>query len=450
MNKFDKVLLERGWIRDEQIAADKAGNQSHAFLARRVTDPEDGFGYILKKLRRQNVADRRAMFCAEIRAMGLLDHPGVLPVEDTNAEDYESSEDLYLITRRVMGHDLEDFVAQGLVFEEALQLTIGVLDIIKHCHSRGIVHRDIKPCHVFADAGEYESPVLIDFGLAYIDDNQPSGATTVIGQRKGNRFLVGPEHSPGTSLTTRNDTTDICQCVGLLFYALTGDEPGILLDEIGQKPHERARAKLDSGIDKWKRETLEQIFDKGFEWHPDRRWASADVLLEQVRHLLNASVSPDERLKLETEELVRQSQIQAKLDVHNQGKDMSKKLLDLVERILVPIAEGSASILKVDTTDRALDFSFPADNEGMAQKTISFRHRHGQAGGLSLSVRTAIEDSCFVVTLQPYTGASIIFPNDQPVELGRWQIGDRGFLDQARSPLQQNLLAAIDELLRKG
>ena len=48
MNKFDKALLERGWIRGEQIAADKAGNQSHAFLARRVTDPEDGFGYILK------------------------------------------------------------------------------------------------------------------------------------------------------------------------------------------------------------------------------------------------------------------------------------------------------------------------------------------------------------------------------------------------------------------
>lgn len=240
------------------------------------------------------------------------------------------------------------------------------------------------------------------------------------------------------------------QCVGLLFFALTGDEPGILLDELGQKPHERGRAKFDPGIDSWKRETLQQIFDKGFEWHPDRRWASADALLEQVRHLLNTSVSPDERLKLETEELVRQSQIQAKLDVQNQGKEMSKELLDLVERILVPIAEGSASVLKIETTDTALDFSFPADSEDVAQKTISFRERHRQAGGLSFSVRTAIEDSRFVVTLQPYTGASIIFPNDQPVELGRWQIGDSGFLDQARSPLQQNLLAAIDELLRKG
>ena len=145
---------------------------------RRKNDLEGEFGYILKVLRRQDAPDRRAMFCAETTAMSVLEHPGVLGIEATNAHDYKESVELFLITRRVAGADLEDLVTTGLRFEEAIGVVVGALSILQHCHSRGVIHRDIKPCHVLIEASKFESPFLIDFGLAYIEDNTPDGAST--------------------------------------------------------------------------------------------------------------------------------------------------------------------------------------------------------------------------------------------------------------------------------
>lgn len=205
----------RGWERGEQLK-DKEGNQGHAFLARRNSDPIDEFNFILKTLKRQTEPARRAMFFNETSAMSTLEHRGVLNVEETNAQDYKGDVELYLITRLLRGPDLEDLVVDGLPFEEAITLTLGVLDILEHCHQRGVIHRDIKPCHVFVEDRKFDSPKLIDFGLAYNEDQRLSDAATESDQGRGNRFLIGPEHLPGSNLANRSAVTDVTQCAGLL------------------------------------------------------------------------------------------------------------------------------------------------------------------------------------------------------------------------------------------
>ena len=116
MAKLAKNQWElHGWKRGEQLK-DKEGNQGHAFLARKDTDPDGEYNYILNTLKRQTETARRAMFLNEISAMSTLEHPGVLQVETTNAQDYKCDIELYLITRLLQGPDLEDLVEQGLPF----------------------------------------------------------------------------------------------------------------------------------------------------------------------------------------------------------------------------------------------------------------------------------------------------------------------------------------------
>jgi len=273
-----------GWVRGEKLATE--GNQSRAYLARRATDQDHEFGYILKSLKRQDSPDRRAMFFIETSAMKALDHPGILCVEETNAEAYKQPVELFLITRKASGDDLDEIVSRGIGLEDAIRIVLGILDILEHCHSRGVVHRDIKPCHVITPTSDFDSPVLIDFGLAHCDDIQPSDAATKSGQGKGNRFLVGPEHLPGATIANRSGATDICQCVGLLFFALTRKYPGILRDENDLKPHQRAGTQIIPIIEQWKRELLNLIFDKAFEWHPDKRWNDIEMLRQRLRQLM--------------------------------------------------------------------------------------------------------------------------------------------------------------------
>lgn len=439
-----------GWVRGERIGEEKEGFQSMTSYIRRTSDLEDEYGYILKVLRRQDVDDRRAMFCAETRAMSVLDHPGVLAIEDTNAENYKESVELFLITRRALGTDLDDFVACGIGFDDALRVVLGVLDILRHCHGRGVIHRDIKPCHVIIEPGRFESPIVIDFGLAYIEDGQPSGATTEDGQRKGNRFLIGPEHSPGSSLSTRNTTTDICQCVGLLFFTVTGTYPAILLDEQERKPHQRPGVQIDTSIDEWKREALNVVFDKAFEWHPDNRWNDVETLSKQLQQMLQQTLSPDEALKLKATQVIRESAIAARVDTLERAREMSRELFGLVDRVLASLEDTMKEYVAFEATEQGLDFSFPSSEPGAAQKTISFRPRHGRTWGLAISVRTMLDGTSITATLQPYSGASVIFPDNQPVELGRSRVGDTEFLNKLRAPLEEKLLAAVDELLRGG
>ena len=168
-----------GWERGDQLR-DKEGNQGHAFNAKKASDPNGDFSFILKTLKRQTDPARRAMFRNETLAMSSVEHEGILQIESTNAEQYKESVELYLITRRIQGPDLEELVTQGISFEESITIALGVLDILEHCHERGVIHRDIKPCHIFVENRNFESPLLIDFGLAYTEDNQLSDAATAI------------------------------------------------------------------------------------------------------------------------------------------------------------------------------------------------------------------------------------------------------------------------------
>jgi serine/threonine protein kinase len=448
MSKLTKQCWEPlGWVRGVQMRA-KEGNQSHAFLARRKTDPDDRFGYVLKSLKRQEEPDRRARFSIEVSSMRALDHPGVLNIEATNAEAYKDPVELFLITRLVAGDDLEALVSRGLEFEQAVRIVLGVLDILKHCHSRGVLHRDIKPCHVMVADSNFDGPVLIDFGLAHADEIQPSDAATPVGEGRGNRFLIGPEHLPGVSITNRSSVTDICQCVGLLFFALTRKEPGVLQDENNLKPHRRPDIQVAPTIEPWKQQALQVIFDKGFEWHPDNRWGDIDALSQRLRQLTLQTLSPDELLKLQTARVIQESGVEGRMEMLANAKHMSGQYFDLLKAVANAINGGVQPHLQVQVLPNSMGFGIPTNREVLSDALIRFQRPHRRQGGLDIAVATSLDGSQLVVTLRPFNGSSKIFPDDKPFDLARFKIGDTDSLYQSRADLEQRLLVCVDEVLR--
>jgi len=176
----------------------------------------------------------------EVTALQTLDHPGIPKLLDSNSSEFDSESVLYLIMEYIEGPTLAEVVGNGtLSLTDAQRLLLGLLEILEYTHRRGIVHRDIKADNVILGDGRAEKPVLIDFGLSFNKEEELSSPLTHSGQQLGNRFLVLPELQLTSSLQ-RDPRSDLTQCVGVLFYAVTGVVPVALMDESSRLPHQHA------------------------------------------------------------------------------------------------------------------------------------------------------------------------------------------------------------------
>ncbi len=167
----------------------------------------------------------RARFLREAHALARLDHPCIVPIHDFG----ESGSICYLATAFVDGPSLADWLAsrQGRVEPEtAASLVLQLAEAVAHAHSRGVLHRDLKPGNVLMDwsaAGAAPVPRVTDFGLAKLldeardehrTDTLPFGTPRYMApeQAAGDRARVGP-------------ATDVYGLGGILHAILTGDPP---------------------------------------------------------------------------------------------------------------------------------------------------------------------------------------------------------------------------------
>jgi len=103
---MQKDVWKEEWVRGERLPG---GNQGHTFLARRTTDAADEFRYVLKTLRRQDDADRRARFHIEVACLRALDHKGVARLAGSNAADFGRDVELFIVTERIPGPGLDEY-----------------------------------------------------------------------------------------------------------------------------------------------------------------------------------------------------------------------------------------------------------------------------------------------------------------------------------------------------
>ncbi len=293
MAKLAQHCWDTRWERGEKFDSTIQGRQAHTFLARRIG--EDSYTYVLKELARQNDERARRRMHIEVAALETLaDCDGVPQVCDSNASQFKDPVDLYLVCERIAGIDLQQLIADKgpLPAEEARLIISTLLRRLEACHNLGVVHRDIKPCHIVLHDGRLDDPYLLDFGLAFNEETDADNRVTNLGEHVGNRFIIVPEQ---TGLTSRqpDQIMDITQVMGVLFFLVTGADPGIIRNDKGLKPHEQLPLDRFPQLNANDVTVLNRIFGAAFEWEPDRRWQRIPDILAELESPSSATKLDD-------------------------------------------------------------------------------------------------------------------------------------------------------------
>ncbi|MGZ8830398.1 MAG: protein kinase domain-containing protein [Thermoanaerobaculia bacterium] len=157
-------------------------------------------------------------FIREAQAAGILNHPSIVTVFDIG-QDPESSVN-FIAMEFVEGHNLKEILAQGrtLSFDEIGEIIAQVADALDFAHSKGIVHRDVKPANVILLEGNRAK--IMDFGIAKIASG--GGNLTTTGQFLGTPNYMAPEQIKGAAVDGRTDLF----ALGICFYeCLTRRKP---------------------------------------------------------------------------------------------------------------------------------------------------------------------------------------------------------------------------------
>jgi serine/threonine protein kinase len=106
-------------------------------------DPNIGRDVALKRMRGRPTAEIVARFLLEARIQARLEHPGIVPVYELG---HDSEDRPFFTMKRLTGTTLAEVLAMGGVTRQRLlRVIVDVCQAIGLAHSRGVVHRDLKP-----------------------------------------------------------------------------------------------------------------------------------------------------------------------------------------------------------------------------------------------------------------------------------------------------------------
>ena len=154
-------------------------------------------------------AEREQMFLLEAKALALMDHPHIVPVYDVGSTDQFTC---FIVSKYVPGKNLaEHQEIKPLSITEVVRIIAIVAEGLHYAHTRGVVHRDIKPRNILiSDTGE---PYLVDFGLA-LSERDTSGGHGFA----GTPHYMSPEQARGEG--HRVDGRSDIFCLGIVLYEL--------------------------------------------------------------------------------------------------------------------------------------------------------------------------------------------------------------------------------------
>ena len=160
---------------------------------------------------------KRARAFREARATARINHPNVVRVYDV----VEADERLWIVMELVEGLSLEAMVVRAGPLSVRAAVVIGgmVAHALATIHAAGILHRDVKPGNVLVERSPQVRVVLLDFGIAAIQDHQ---ALTMVGMLVGSPDYMAPERVSGREQGPRSDLWSLG---ATLYAALAGASP---------------------------------------------------------------------------------------------------------------------------------------------------------------------------------------------------------------------------------
>lgn len=230
--------------------------------------------------------DLRRRFNAESQAVAMLSHPNIVAVYDVSRSD----ENNYIVMELIDGISLKQYMQKKgnkLNWREALHFITQIVKALGHAHSRGIIHRDIKPHNVMVLRDG--SVKVADFGIARLTN---AGSSTLTKDTLGSVHYISPEQARGSHIDARSDLYS----AGVVLYEMItgrlpfeGDTPvSVAIQHINSVP--LSPRDLDPELP----EALETITMKAMASNVDKRYISADAMLADLEEFRkNPSINFD-------------------------------------------------------------------------------------------------------------------------------------------------------------
>jgi len=298
-----RVVVE-GKPRYEPVRPLGSGGQAMVTLTR---DHDIDRVVALKRLLPENNDDASVLrFAEEVRTVGQLEHPNIVPIHDVGVDEKGQ---YFFVMKYVEGETLESVIGKLRAKDPAyvarytqeyrLQICNEILRGVQHAHEQGILHRDLKPANIMI--GSLGEVVVMDWGLARKVGTPPSverpagGADaaaeparmfeTQVGALVGTPAYMSPEQANGRPLDERSDVYSLA----VMFYEFLSlchprsecKSVAEMIASVASEPINKLRT-VREFADAGAQAALAHFVKHGLEADPARRYATVAAMRERL------------------------------------------------------------------------------------------------------------------------------------------------------------------------
>ncbi|MCB9469451.1 MAG: serine/threonine protein kinase [Candidatus Obscuribacterales bacterium] len=227
-------------------------------------------------------------FQKEAKAVGKLDHPNIVKVNDFRAGEQGLS---YLVMDYVQGRDLSSLIDEEgvLSLERAVNIFSQAIDALEHAHKNGIVHRDIKPSNLMiVDDEAGEQVKILDFGIAKVvqEDLNREQRLTKTGEVFGSPLYMSPEQCMGKELDHRSDIYSMGCLIYEAFTKIPPLEGANVFETFFKHTTEMPEPLSNLRPDLPRGRELDGIIFKAMAKEPEKRYPSMKELKDDLQRLV--------------------------------------------------------------------------------------------------------------------------------------------------------------------